>query len=104
MFSPARLKQARLHAGFTQERLADKLGIRPRQIIRWENAQHRPRIDAVAALALATDRPISYFFESEHGADDDEEEDLMADLSAVIRRLVRSEIDREQHHRQERRS
>lgn len=57
----AKIKEARLAAGFTQAALAMAIETRERNIIRWENDQHEPRAEFIAAIARETDRPIEFF-------------------------------------------
>jgi transcriptional regulator with XRE-family HTH domain len=91
----AKIRQARLAAGMTQAALAQAAGTRERNIVRWENNQHAPRLEHVAAIATATGREIDFFVTDEavSGAeDDDEESDAVADLMAALRVLVRAEL------------
>lgn len=64
----AQIRAARLKAGLTQAALAQRIGTRERNIIRWENDQHEPRWDNVVAIADATGQPLE-FFRPEPGRD-----------------------------------
>lgn len=44
-------KEARKQAGLTQSELAKRIGVKPRQVSRWENAKARPTIDNFKKLA-----------------------------------------------------
>ncbi len=46
-----RIRQYRLKAGLTQEQLAEKLGIGPQSVSKWENAVAMPDISALPILA-----------------------------------------------------
>ena len=46
-----KIKQLRFKAGLTQEQLADKLGIGPQSVSKWENAVSMPDITALPLLA-----------------------------------------------------
>ena len=46
-----RIRQLRFKAGMTQEQLADKLGISPQSVSKWENAIAMPDISALPILA-----------------------------------------------------
>jgi transcriptional regulator with XRE-family HTH domain len=59
--SGAKIKKARLAAGMTQNQLARQIDTRERNIIRWENDQHEPRFEYVAAIADATGEPLEFF-------------------------------------------
>lgn len=85
----ARIRSARFSAGMTQAALARKAGISERNIVRWENEQHAPRAEHVAAIARATGRDTDYFLaEEETSSDDEEESDAVADLVRALRRVV----------------
>lgn len=85
-FSGARIRQARHDAGLTQAALAVAAGTRERNIIRWENDQHAPRFEHVAAIAKATGKDIDFFVtESVEVSDDDEETDLATFLIHALR-------------------
>lgn len=79
----------------TQEQLADKIGTRARNIVRWEKAggdgAHEPRAKYVVAIAAATGHDLSFFFEDENGSEpstDDEE-----DSEAAMRRVTEAFVD-----------
>ena len=46
-----KIRQLRLKAGFTQEQLADKLGIGPQSVSKWENSVAMPDITTLPLLA-----------------------------------------------------
>ena len=46
-----KIRQLRFRAGLTQEQLADKLGIGPQSVSKWENAASMPDITALPLLA-----------------------------------------------------
>lgn len=76
----------------TQAALAAAAGTRERNIIRWENDQHEPRFEHVAAIARATSRDIDYFLSAVGDAADDEEDDPVNALMLAVRRVVQIEI------------
>lgn len=49
------LKEARIKAGFTQETLAKRLGVKRLAVIKWENGQKRPTKLNVVKLCLLFD-------------------------------------------------
>ena len=57
----ARIRHARVEKGWTQQQLATAVGTRERNVGRWEGDQNEPRLDAIAALARALDKPLEYF-------------------------------------------
>jgi len=71
-FSGIRIRKARHEAGLTQAALAQAAGTRERNIIRWENDQHAPRFEHIAAIAKATGKDISFFAQTESAEDDAE--------------------------------
>ena len=58
-----KIKQARQHAGFTQEELALKLDCLQVEIARWETAKRVPRIAVLIRIAEALSVPMCFFFE-----------------------------------------
>lgn len=78
-FSGKRIRQARHEAGMTQAALATAAGTRERNIIRWENDQHSPRFEHVAAIARATGKEIGFFVADSTESEDDEEADPVGD-------------------------
>jgi transcriptional regulator with XRE-family HTH domain len=66
-FSGSKIREARHDAGLTQAALAHAINTRERNIIRWENNQHEPRFEHVAAIAKATGHPLEFFTEEPCG-------------------------------------
>ena len=46
-----KIRQLRFKAGFTQEQLADRMGVAPQSVSKWENAAAMPDITALPLLA-----------------------------------------------------
>ncbi len=63
----SRIAQARKAAGLTQQALADATGFSLRAVQTWEGGTRVPRMDALAALADALGRSVSFFFEASPG-------------------------------------
>lgn len=60
-----RLRETRTeHLALTQPELADKLGIRPISVSRWERGVAKPSLIHLRAVAMLADKPVSWFFES----------------------------------------
>lgn len=57
-----RIYESRKIMGVTQEVLADKLGITPQSISRWENGQSRPDVDMLPKLAAIFGTTIDALF------------------------------------------
>lgn len=45
----------------SQSQLARAAGTRERNIVRWENEQHAPRLENIIRIAAATDKPVDFF-------------------------------------------
>jgi transcriptional regulator with XRE-family HTH domain len=88
-FNGDKLRSLRLERGLTQAGLAHRAHVRERQIIRWENAQHVPRAEAIVRLARALGVPVAQLLSEE---DDDEGE--FVSLDDLIRRRVEFHIRR----------
>lgn len=56
------LKHYRLAKGWTQEELADKVGVRRETIMRLEKAQYNPSLKLAIDIARAVDAPIEEIF------------------------------------------
>ena len=64
-FSGEKIRQARNDAGLSQAGLARAIESREQNIVRWENDQHAPRFEHVAAIAAATGKPLEFFLAEE---------------------------------------
>lgn len=56
----ARIKEAR--GEFTQRELADKLGVDPISVSRWERGVVEPSSRRVRRIAEITGRPVEFFY------------------------------------------
>lgn len=92
--SGLKIKTARHQAGLTQAALARAAGVSERNIVRWENDQHTPRFEHIAAIAAATGKDVSFFLADGDGSDE-EEPDLPLDLDAALRSYLRKLIQQE---------
>jgi len=57
-----RIREARAEAGLTQQELAYETGVSLRGVQMWEQSARIPRMDGLAALAAALDKPVAFFF------------------------------------------
>ena len=57
-----RLKQYRLAKGWTQEQLAEHVGVRRETIMRLEKAQYNPSLKLAIDIARAVEAPIEDIF------------------------------------------
>jgi transcriptional regulator with XRE-family HTH domain len=88
-FDGRKLKALRLGKGLTQAELAHRAHVRERQIIRWENAQHVPRVDAIKRLAKALGVSTAELL-----SEDDDDETEIVSIDDLIRRRVDFHIRR----------
>lgn len=58
------IARRRLELGMTQAELADKLGIKPAALSRWENGRVIPKIDALLKLSKALDCTVEDLIDS----------------------------------------
>lgn len=79
-----RIRKAREKAGYSQERLALRIGTSRRNMLRWENGHNLPRAEHIERIAEATGKTTDYFL----GEDEEEEAALSADLARVLHNLV----------------
>lgn len=57
------LKKYRQLANFTQEELANKVGVRRETIIRLESAKYNPSLKLAVDISRAVDAPVEDIFE-----------------------------------------
>lgn len=57
-----RLKQFRTPKGWTQEELAERVGVRRETIMRLEKAQYNPSLKLAIDISRAVDAPIEAIF------------------------------------------
>jgi transcriptional regulator with XRE-family HTH domain len=64
----ARIKSARTAMGWKQKHLAAEVRVEPITVSRWERGATTPDFDALALIAEATGKPLSYFLGEEEPA------------------------------------
>lgn len=79
-----RLRKARESLEFTQDVLAEKLGVEPLQIWRWESGRNKPSVDIVIKLAEALNVTSDYLL----GITDEPTPAVMSHLSAKERAAI----------------
>ncbi len=57
------IKKQRLILGWSQEKLARKLGVSTRAVFKWEHDETFPRSDSLEKLAKIFNVPLDYFFQ-----------------------------------------
>ena len=100
--SPKRMEAARLSADMSRADLAaalrrvtsGRLKASERGIRGWERGEYAPSDGVIPAYAIATGKPLDFFYADESGgADSDlEEEDLSAPLSRAIENIVKAAV------------
>ena len=99
-----RIKQLRCKMGLTQEQLADKLGISPQSVSKWENAAAMPDITLLPLLSEIFGVSIDDLFDLtteqrfnrlEHRMDNEEE--LPADVFGIYEEFLHSQLCSKQH-------
>lgn len=68
---PGRIGQARRFKGYTQQQLADLVGVSLRAYQNWERGANDPTIGGLRRISAATGFPIMWFIEDPEGGDDD---------------------------------
>jgi len=61
----ARIKTARIEKGWKQKHLAAAVHVEPVTVSRWERGATTPDFDALALIAEATGKPVSYLLAEE---------------------------------------
>ena len=62
-----RIKRARIVNGFTQKELADKLGVSPVQICKWETGKSFPAVKRLKQVADVLHTTVNDLLEEEAG-------------------------------------
>jgi DNA-binding transcriptional regulator YiaG len=65
---PDRIVRARREAALTQEELARTIGVSLASVGKWERGSRSPTGRRLRDLALATGKPIAWFFQEEAAA------------------------------------
>lgn len=60
-----KIKQARQEKRWKQKHLAEQVHVEPVTVSRWERGQHEPDFDMLHAIAVATDKPLSFFIDDD---------------------------------------
>ena len=68
-----RLKELRARHGFTQEALAQAIGVSRQTIIALEKGRYNPSVQLALLIARALDEPVESVFWLEPSPDDDKE-------------------------------
>ena len=55
----SKIKQLRLEKGLTQQQLADKIGVKQKDVSRWENGTYNPKLDKLQLIAKALECEIT---------------------------------------------
>src|SRR5688500_4451502 len=63
-----RIKSARAAKGWKQKHLAAQVSVEPITVSRWERGATTPDFDALALIAEATGKPLSYFLGEDDSA------------------------------------
>lgn len=99
-----KIKQLRFKAGLTQEQLADKLGIGPQSVSKWENAVAMPDITTLPLLAEVFGVTIDDLFDltAEQRLNRienrmDAEEELPADVFLEFESFLKTELSDEKN-------
>ena len=75
-----RVREARLAAGVTQEKLGEILGVTFQQVQKYERGVNRISSGRLKVLATALDQPLSYFF------GDDEDGEVISVRAGLLNR------------------
>jgi len=82
-----RIRERRLRVHMGQDVLAEKLGISPQQVQKYETAFNRISASRLHDIATILKVPVAYFF---HGTDQQEFEFFSAELEAKVSNFLKS--------------
>lgn len=89
------IKNARIDAGLTQKELSWNAYIPQSTLSKMENGKAEPSASEIVYLAIAVDKPITYFFPSQivrHLKIENVEDELLNELMILGRKLSDDEI------------
>jgi transcriptional regulator with XRE-family HTH domain len=85
----ARIKLARTTKGWKQKHLAAEVKVEPMTVSRWERGATSPDFDALALIAEATGKPLSYFVgEDDPPSSESQLADAVERLEAAAERIA----------------
>ena len=67
-FQRSRLRQARLDARVSEERVADAAGVTARTIKNWEDGTGEPSATQLKAISVLTGKPLDFFYKPPRAA------------------------------------
>ena len=80
-----RIRQARVLAGLTQEKLAEMIGVSRTAIVRWEAAETEPTLDHLIALTVALHVSADYLLGIN---DSDQTLDVLTEMVSKLDRII----------------
>ncbi len=80
------IKQARLAAELTQDKLSERIGVTGRYIMALENERKQPSFEVLCKLILTLNIPADHIFYPENVNTEDEKEQLIRRLSQCDKR------------------
>ena len=84
-----KIKAARAAKGWKQKHLAAEVSVEPITVSRWERGATTPDFDALALVAEATGRPLSYFLgEDELAAAEPARAETVGRIEAAAERIA----------------
>ena len=91
----ARIRERRLEAGMSQEKLADALGLTFQQVQKYEKGTNRVSVSRLIAIASALGISVDCFFDGK-GRSEPDRVDVLSDKSAIdlVRAFKRIECRR----------
>lgn len=84
------IAQKRTSLGLTQEQLAEKLGIAPKNILRWESGKRLPDADVITALCQTLQVSLSELLNGKDAPEDDMQLTHDEQMIALLRRMQRT--------------
>jgi transcriptional regulator with XRE-family HTH domain len=93
-----KIRLARKSADMSQYVLADKIGVSDKTISAYESARAIPPTQILKAIAQATNRPVSFFFETEAEAKEKNNNELeklfneVHQIRKILEKLLKEKI------------
>lgn len=90
-----RIRWARARKQLSHDQLAERVNSSRSYLIRVEKGKHTPSLDLIARIAVATEQPVDFFTREVNEPEDEEEADIVRELTNAMRRLIAYETERE---------
>lgn len=83
-----KIVEAREGMRWKQKQLAAAVHVEPMTVSRWERGQHSPDIDMLEQIALATEKPTSFFIDADAALSAPLEDEQLARIESQLEEVL----------------